>query len=97
MADTRRVTQLTQTLRFDLTNAFARYLELLANLFQRPGVTINQSETQFENLPFAFGQTAEDILQLALQQAVARHVHRVLSLLVFDEVAEVRFVAIAHR
>src|SRR5688572_3305469 len=97
MTDARRVTQLAEALGFDLADAFAGDLELLADFFQGAGIAIHQAEAEFENLALALGEAAEDILELAFEEAVAGHVHRILSLLVFDEVAKVGFVTVAHR
>src|SRR5436190_19726088 len=64
MSNACRVTQLPEALGFDLANAFAGHFELLADFFQRAGITVDQAEAKLKNLPFALGQTAKDILQL---------------------------------
>src|SRR5687767_6837331 len=97
MANARWVPKFPQTLRFDLANAFASDFELLADFFERSRVAIGQTKAQLENLAFALSQAAQHVSQFALQQTVAGHVHRVLSFLVLDEVAEVRFVAVTNR
>ena len=45
LPDTRRVTHLAQRLRFDLADAFAGNLELLADFLQCAGIAVAKAET----------------------------------------------------
>ncbi len=49
---------LAKRLGLNLADAFARDIKLLANLFQRAGVAVAQTKTQFQNLPLPLVQTA---------------------------------------
>ena len=90
------MTHLAQGFGFDLTNAFAGDFELAAYFFQRAAVAVHQAEALFEHLPFAFGEGVQDVLDLLFEEHDRGHVGRVLSALVFDEIAEAGVVAVAH-
>ena len=58
------MTHFSERLCFNLPNAFAGDLELFSNLLQRSRVTVPETETEFEDFAFPFGQAGEDITQL---------------------------------
>src|SRR5687768_6936981 len=93
----RRMAELAQRFRLNLADALARDFVLLANLFERAFVTVHQPETHLDDAPIALSETRQHVVHLVLQQAVARHLGRILSSLVLDEVAEVGVTIVAHR
>src|SRR5687767_8891894 len=96
LADARGVPHFSQGLGFDLTDAFAGDFKLLADFLESARIAIAQAEAQFQDLAFAFGEAAEHVAQLVLEQAVAGHLRGVISRLVLDEIAEVRLLTVAH-
>src|SRR5829696_1666328 len=64
LANPRRVSHFAQGFGFDLANAFARDLELLANFFEGAGITVPEAEAKFQHFALAFAQAAKDIAQL---------------------------------
>ena len=53
------VTQLAQSFRLDLANAFAGHFILLAHFFERALIAIDKAEAEFQDAAFAFGEAAE--------------------------------------
>src|SRR5690349_13225806 len=95
LADAGWVTHLAEGFGFDLANAFAGDAELFADFFQRARVAVAETEAQFEDFAFAFGEAAEDVGQFVFEQAEAGDFGRTLGGFVFDEIAKAGFVAIA--
>src|SRR5215472_14031924 len=62
------VTQLAQSLGFDLTNTLAGHMELFADFFQRAATAIVQAEAQLEHFAFAVGQALKHIFHLLFEQ-----------------------------
>src|SRR5437016_3903429 len=87
MAEARRVPELAETLRFDLANALSSDAVDASNFFQRAAVAINETKAQFENLPFTFGETCQNVVKLLFEQTVADPIGRVLRCLVFNEIS----------
>src|SRR6185312_2847314 len=71
--------------------------ELTAHFLQSTTVTVHETESLFENLPFPLGQRLEDIFNFFLKQHDRRHVARIFSALVLDKVTEVGFFTLADR
>ena len=80
----------------DLTNALARHLKLLSNLFQSAGIAIHKTETLFQNLAFAFGEGFQHILDLVLKEDDRSHVGGILGSLVLNEITKTGVIAVAH-
>src|SRR6266496_2223 len=55
------VAQFAQRLGFNLADAFAGDLVLFAHLLERAHVAVHEPKPQFEHLPLALGQTAQDV------------------------------------
>src|SRR6266571_891321 len=89
--------KLAQRLRLDLTDALASHVEFAAHFFERSGAPVFETEPQLQHAPLAAGQAFEDRLRLLLEQLVRRRVARRESLVVGDEVPEVRILFLADR
>src|SRR2546428_14043367 len=83
--------QLAQRLCLDLTDAFARHTETLADLLESSLMTVDQAETQLQDTAFARHECGEEVLDLAAQHDERGGIRRSCRLSVLDEVAEVRF------
>src|SRR5215510_3767708 len=92
-----RMPHFTQGLRFDLANTLASDLKLPAYFFQGPAISIDQPKSLLQNLPFAVGERFKHVLDFFFQQNNRRHVARIFGAPVFDEIAKIRFLALAHR
>src|SRR5437667_2023593 len=86
------VTQLAQSLGFDLANTFTGDVKLFANLFQGAAAAIIKAETQLEHFTLAIGQAIENIFHLLFEQLVAGCVGRRQRSVVFDKVTQVAIV-----
>src|SRR5690606_40455786 len=81
----------------DLADALAGDLEDLADLFEGVGVSVADAVAELDDLALAVGQRLEHGLDAVLEH-LARGAHdRALGLVVLDEVAEVRVLALADR
>src|SRR5579859_3332186 len=83
------MSQFAQRLRLDLPDAFARDIELFADLFQRAAPAVRQTKAQSQHLALAFRQSAEHLFHGLAQQLEGRRVRRRLAAFVWNEVAEV--------
>src|SRR5262249_10395594 len=92
-----RMPHFTQGLRFDLANTLASDLKLPAYFFQGPAISIDQPKSLLQHLPFAVGERLKHVLDFFLQQNDRSHVARIFGAPVFDEIAKIRFLALAHR
>jgi hypothetical protein len=81
------VPELGQRLGLYLADAFARYTELPAHLFQGPWMTIKKAEAELDDLALADGEGLEHCLQLFLQKCKRGCINRDNGLLVLYEVA----------
>lgn len=95
LALTRRVAHFAERFRFDLADAFAGDAELASDFFKGAAIAVAKAESELENFTLAVGQRVEDFAEFFFEQRVRRHVGRVVSALVFDEVAEIRVLAVA--
>ena len=86
---------LPQGLGFDLADALAGNLELLAHLFQRPAVAVDQAEAQGQHPALAFREGIEDVDDFLPQERERGHVIGVFRALVFDKVAKAGVIAVA--
>src|SRR5579883_1703452 len=91
-----RVLQFADGLRLNLPHAFARHFEDAADFFECVCVAVAQAVPQFDDLAFAIRQRLEHALNLVLEHFVGGGVHRAFDRVVFDEVAEVRILTLAH-
>src|SRR4051812_43706773 len=89
LARARRVAQLAQRLRLDLTDPLASDVELLADLFERARPTVLQAEPELEHASLAARERIEHCLDLLLEQLVRCRFGRGQGAAVLDEVAEV--------
>src|SRR6266496_625746 len=89
--------KLRKGLALDLPDPLARYAELLADLLERPGVAVDESESELDDLLLALGQRMEHALELLLQQDEAGGVDGDDGVRVLDEVAELRVLFLADR
>ena len=86
-----------QGLCLDLADSFPSNLELPPYFFQRSAVAIDETESLLEDLPFPIREGFQDILDLFLEQNDRSHVTRVFGAPVLDEIAKIRFLALAYR
>ena len=89
--------QLAQGLGFDLADALAGDVELLADFFQRVVGVHFDAEAHAQHLGFPRRQRIEDFLGDAAQAGVHRRIGRGQGELVLDEVAEMGIVVVADR
>ena len=61
------MTQLTQSLRLNLTDTLTRNAEMLANLFQSTAAAVLQAKAQFQHAFFTHGQRFQNIAELFTQ------------------------------
>src|SRR3954469_12348785 len=64
----RRMPKLRQRLRLDLADSLPGDAELLADLFQRPWMTVDQSEPQLDDLLLPLRKRVQDRVELFLKQ-----------------------------
>ena len=88
LAHARRVTHLAERLRFDLTDTFAGDLEVAADFFERALDAVEEAEAEDEDFLLAFGEGAQDEVDLLAEEAGGGRVGGVLRGLVLDEVTE---------
>src|SRR4051794_12193259 len=97
LAATARVLELAQRLGFDLADALACHVELLADLFQRVVGVHADAEAHPQHALLARGQAGQDpggrLAQVRLDRGIQRDDRR----LVLDEVAEVAVLLVADR
>ena len=60
------MTELAESLGFDLTDTFTGNVEFLAHLFQGSGSSVIQAKTQAKHLLFSFRQRTQNLVQLFL-------------------------------
>src|SRR6056297_2056222 len=92
-----RMTQLGECLRLDLSDPFPGYPELLAHLFEGLRTSTVEPEAQPDDLLLALGQLAEYLAHGIVQHHAGGGVGGTVDRAVLDEVAEIRFVLLAHR
>ncbi len=91
------MTQLTQRLRFDLTDTFAGYVELFTHFFQRVvGVHID-TETHTQHFRFTRGETGQHVVRRRTQAFGGRGVQRQLEGGILDEIPQMRIFIVADR
>src|SRR6187200_2658566 len=66
------VSQLAKCFRFDLADALAGDVELLADLLEGAGAPVLEAEPELEHSPLAAGQGVQDRLDLLLEELVRR-------------------------
>src|ERR1035441_3173460 len=91
-----RVAQFAQGLGLDLADAFAGDLVLLADLLQRARIAVIQAIAELQDSALALRQAIEHFAQAALKQVKAGDLAWVLGGPVFDQVAEMRLIGLAH-
>ena len=92
-----RMAQLAQGLGLDLADAFARDVELLADLLKRVRLAVGQTEAHPQHLLLARGQRGQDLLKLLAQQRVGRFLRRLRGLVVLNEVAQMAVLLLTDR
>src|SRR4029453_16143632 len=97
LPNTSRVSHFTQGLRLDLANTLAGDLKLPAYFFQGSAISIDQPKSLFEDLSFAIGERLQHVLDFFLQQNNRGHVARIFGAPVFDKIAKIGLLALAHR
>gem|GEM_PF-6825741 len=80
---------------FDLADALAGDVELLAHLFQGAGAAVLDAEAQLEHLLLPGGEGREDLYQLLLQQGEGGGLRRLAGVLIGDEVAQMAVLLLA--
>ena len=93
----RRVLQLAQRLGLDLTDAFARHRELLADFLQRVVGVHADAEAHAQHAFLARGERGQYARRGLAQVRLDGGVDRQDRVIVLDEVAEVRILLIADR
>src|SRR5215471_16013820 len=87
---------LAQRLCFDLADSLASHLKLPTDFFQRSTVAVDESESLLEDLAFSVRERFQDVFDLFLEQNDRSHIARVFGTSVFDEIAKVGFLTLAH-
>src|SRR5437867_12363587 len=95
LARARRVAQLRQRLRLDLTDALPREGELPANLLEGSRLAGDEPEAQRQDLLLPVGERVEHGPQALLTEGEGRSLEGALRVVVLDEVAELG-VVVAH-
>src|SRR4051794_18321493 len=93
----RRVAQLAQRLRLDLPDPLSGDVELLADLLERPGTPVLESEAELEHASLPTGQRVEHRLDLLLEELVRCGLGGSEGTAVLDEVTEVRVLFLTDR
>src|SRR5659263_630755 len=93
----RRVAKLRHRLGLDLTDPLARDPVDLADLVERLGLTVGQTEAHRDDARLALGERVEDLVELLLQEREAHGVRRDDGLGVLDEVTELAVAVLAER
>src|SRR6185503_15791651 len=92
------MTQLAQCLCFNLADALARYVEVLAHFFKRPLVTaVVESEPQTNYTLFTRAQRLQHVPRDLAQVRSYHTRRRALTRLVFDQVAQLRITIFTNR
>src|SRR5450755_4021757 len=73
---------------FNLTYTFTSHFQLLAYLFERMVVIINQSKAKFDNLPFTDGKLIKDFANLFAQQLLLGDFHWATVACIFDDISQ---------
>ena len=92
-----RMAQLAQGLGLDLADAFARDVELLADLLERVRLAVGQTEAHPQHLLLARGQRGQNLLKLLTQQRVGRFLRRLRGFVVLNEIAQMAVLFLADR
>src|SRR6202000_2788781 len=93
----RRVLQLAQGLRLDLTDAFARDRELLADFFQRVVGVHADAKAHAQHALFARGERGQHARRGFAQVRLDRGINGEDRVFVLDEIAEVRILFVTDR
>ena len=91
-----RVAEFAQGLGLDLADALARDFVLVADLLQRAREAVVEAIAEFQDPALALRQAIKHFAELAFEQMKAGDLARVLGGLVFDQVAEMRLIGVAH-
>src|SRR5438067_1778520 len=91
----RRVAELRERLRLDLPDPLAGETELLADLVERPRLTVGQPEPQRDDGGLALRQRLQHAVELALQQTERYDFRSDRCVGVLDEVAELAVALVA--
>ena len=89
------VSKLGKCLGLDLADPFARDAELPADLFERAGMAVLETETKSYDLLLPVAQLDQHIPNSRGQQVTSGNVYRGYGVFVLDEVGEVGFVLVA--
>src|SRR5438552_681457 len=71
---------------FDLADPLTGELEVLADLFERTGFTVVETESQSDNLPFSSVEAGQQPLDLAPHELGRDHLERRLGQTILDHV-----------
>src|SRR5438270_11332231 len=93
----RGMTQLRQRLRLDLPDPLSGDAELLADFFQRSGMSIGEAEAQLDDALLPVRKGVQDRVELLLQQDERSGVDGHDRVAVLDEVAEVGVLLLTDR
>src|SRR5215475_14540211 len=96
LPDTGWMPHFAQALCFDLADSLTSHLELPTDFFQRSTVAVDESKSLLEDLAFSVRERFQDIFDLFLEQNDRSHIARVFGAAVFDEIAKVGFLTLAH-
>ena len=89
--------QLAQRLGLDLADAFARNVELLADLLEGMRLAVLKAEAHTQDLLLTRREGGEDILELLTQKRVGCLLGRLRSVIILNEVAEMTVLFFADR
>src|SRR6187431_3042363 len=91
------VAQFTQRLRFNLTDAFTSYREVLSDLFESVFCSVFKPEPHLDNALLTWSQSVQDLFGHFLQVDVDDGICWRNNSAIFDEVAEMRIFFLADR
>src|SRR5579872_4457360 len=97
LAAARRVTELAQSLRFDLADALARDREALAHFFERVLAAVADAEAHLDHFLFARRERLQHRFGLFLQVQVDHRLGGRHDLAILDEIAQMRIFLLANR
>src|SRR5947208_1615833 len=89
LARPNRMLELSNRFRFNLPHAFARHFKDATHFFQRVGVAVADAVAELDDLALAIRERLEDLLNFVFEHFLRGAFDRIISLLVFDEIAEV--------